>query len=154
MSTSYRVGDQLPPLEHTATPLQLFRYSAVTWNPHRIHFDQRYAREEGHDGIALHSHLRAALALRCVTEALGSDWHVEKVSYRLRKPVYAPADLTYTAQVTSADDNSMTLELIEAHASGEVGFEGTVQVGLARANGSGDSLQSESRCAPGSTVRG
>ena len=27
------VGDELPRLRHTATPLQLFRYSAVTWNP-------------------------------------------------------------------------------------------------------------------------
>jgi 3-methylfumaryl-CoA hydratase len=128
MSNMFRVGDELPPLKHTATPLQLFRYSAVTWNPHRIHFDESYAREEGHAGIALHSHLRAALALRCVTEGLGTGWHVAKVAYRLRKPVYAPADVAYTARVTAADDESMTLELIEQHSSGEVGFEGTVQV--------------------------
>ena len=128
MSTMFRVGDELPALKHTATPLQLFRYSAVTWNPHRIHFDEPYAREEGHAGIALHSHLRAALALRCVTEGLGTGWHVAKFAYRLRKPVYAPADLAYAAIVTAADDDSMTLELIEQHPSGEVGFEGTVLV--------------------------
>jgi len=86
MSNMFRVGDELPPLKHTATPFQLFRYSAVTWNPHRIHFDEHYAREEGHAGVALHSHLRAALALRCVTEGLGPRWHVTKVAYRLRKP--------------------------------------------------------------------
>ena len=128
MSTVFRVGDELPALKHTATPLQLFRYSAVTWNPHRIHFDEPYAREEGHASIALHSHLRAALALRCVTEGLGTGWHVAKFAYRLRKPVYAPADLAYSARVTAADDDSMTLELIEQHPSGEVGFEGTVLV--------------------------
>ena len=71
MSVNFEIGDVLPPLKHTATALQLFRYSAVTWNPHRIHFDESYAREEGHAGLALHSHLRAALALRCVTEGLG-----------------------------------------------------------------------------------
>jgi hydroxyacyl-ACP dehydratase HTD2-like protein with hotdog domain len=128
MSNMLRVGDELPALKHTATPLQLFRYSAVTWNPHRIHFDEPYAREEGHAGIALHSHLRAALALRCVTEGLGTGWHVAKFAYRLRKPVYAPADLAYSARVTAAGDDSMTLELIEQHPSGEVGFEGTVVV--------------------------
>ena len=73
MSVNFEVGDVLPPLKHTATPFQLFRYSAVTWNPHRIHFDEPYAREEGHAGVALHSHLRAALALRCVTEGLGPE---------------------------------------------------------------------------------
>ena len=129
MTINFQVGDTLPPLKHTATPLQLFRYSAVTWNPHRIHFDEAYAREEGHAGIALHSHLRAALALRCVTEGLGDEWRVAKVTYRLRKPVYAPADLAYTARVAATEGDTMTLELIEQHSSGEVGFEGTVSVG-------------------------
>ncbi|MFD6061029.1 MaoC/PaaZ C-terminal domain-containing protein [Rhodococcus wratislaviensis] len=128
MSTSFQTGDRLAPLEHTGTPFQLFRYSAVTWNPHRIHFDESYARAEGHDGVVLHSHLRAALALRCVTEGLGHGWHVAKVAYRLRRPVYAPADLTYTARVTAAENDSLTLELIEQHPSGEVGFEGTAWV--------------------------
>ena len=128
MPVTFEIGDVLPPLEHTATALQLFRYSAVTWNPHRIHFDESYAREEGHAGLALHSHLRAALAVRCVTEGLGPTWQVTKVSYRLRKPVYAPADLTYTARVTAAEGDSLTLGLIEENESGEVGFEGTVQV--------------------------
>jgi hydroxyacyl-ACP dehydratase HTD2-like protein with hotdog domain len=131
MSVSFRVGDTLPRLTHTATALQLFRYSAVTWNPHRIHFDDPYARKEGHDGVVLHSHLRAALALRCVTEGLGPEWHVAKVAYRLRKPVYAPADLAYTARVTEVEGDSMTLELAEEHPSGGVGFEGTVRVSKA-----------------------
>jgi|ERR1700739_1236517 hydroxyacyl-ACP dehydratase HTD2-like protein with hotdog domain len=130
---TFQVGDVLPPLKHTATALQLFRYSAVTWNPHRIHFDEPYALEEGHAGIALHSHLRAALALRSVTEGLGHQWRVAKVAYRLRKPVYAPADLAYTARVTAVDGDSMTLELIEEQASGDVGFEGTVLVSKAAA---------------------
>jgi 3-methylfumaryl-CoA hydratase len=125
MSVNFEIGDALPPLEHTATALQLFRYSAVTWNPHRIHFDESYAHEEGHAGPALHSHLRAALAVRCVTEGLGPDWQVTKFAYRLRQPVYAPADLTYTARVTAAERNRMTLELTEENPSGELGFEGT-----------------------------
>jgi acyl dehydratase len=132
MSRTFQVGDLLPPLRHTATTFQLFRYSAVTWNPHRIHFDESYARAEGHQGLALHSHLRAALALRCVTEGLGPRWQIAKVAYRLRRPVYAPADLAYTARVTAADGDGdgdgLTLELIEENPS----FEGTVQVSTTR----------------------
>ena len=132
MTINFQVGDTLPPLKHTATPFQLFRYSAVTWNPHRIHFDEPYAREEGHAGVALHSHFRAALALRSVTEGLGPEWQVANVAYRLRKPVYAPAELAYTARVTAVEDDGMTLELIEEQPSGEVGFEGTVRVSKTR----------------------
>lgn len=128
MSNAFHVGDVLPRLKHTVTPLQLFRYSAVTWNPHRIHFDEPHACEEGHGGLVLHSHLRAALALRCVTEGVGPEWHVAKVSYRLRKPAYAPVSVAYTARVTATEGDSLTLEMIEEHPSGEVGFEGTVQV--------------------------
>jgi len=133
MSTTFAVGDVLPPLRHTVTAFQLFRYSAVTWNPHRIHFDERYAREEGHGGVVLHSHLRAALALRAITEGLGPEWRVAKVAYRLRKPLYAPGELTYTARVTAADGDNLTLELIEENPTGEVGFEGTVWVSNTRA---------------------
>jgi hydroxyacyl-ACP dehydratase HTD2-like protein with hotdog domain len=122
MSVNFEVDDVLPPFRHTATALQLFRYSAVTWNPHRIHFDETYAREEGHAGLALHSHLR------CVTEGLGPDWQVTKFAYRLRKPVYSPADLVYTARVAEAEGDSLTLELIEGSPSGDLGFEGTVWV--------------------------
>jgi hydroxyacyl-ACP dehydratase HTD2-like protein with hotdog domain len=128
MSVAFEVSDALEPLKHTATPLQLFRYSAVTWNPHRIHFDEPYAHDEGHRGLALHSHLRAALALRCVTEGLGPEWRVTNFAYRLRKPVYAPADLVYTARVTAIEDDAMTLEVTEQHPSGAAGFEGTVVV--------------------------
>jgi hydroxyacyl-ACP dehydratase HTD2-like protein with hotdog domain len=128
MPVTYQVGDALPRLKHTATPLQLFRYSAVTWNPHRIHFDETYARAEGHAGVALHSHLRAALALRCVTEGLGPQWQLTDAAYRLRKPVYAPVDVAYTARVTAVQGDSMTLELFEEDPSGDVGFEGTVRV--------------------------
>jgi len=137
VSINYQVGDTLPRLKHTATPFQLFRYSAVTWNPHRIHFDEPYAREEGHSGLVVHSHLRAALALRCVTEALGPKWRVTKVAYRLRKPVCAPANLAYTARVTHIEGDSMTLELAEEHPSGEVGFEGTVRVSRAEGENAG-----------------
>jgi hydroxyacyl-ACP dehydratase HTD2-like protein with hotdog domain len=142
MSAEFQVGEVLPPLRHTATPLQLFRYSAVTWNPHRIHFDEPYARKEGHDGIALHSHLRAALALRCVIEGLGPGWRVAKVAYRLRRPVYAPADLTYSARVAAAEGDGLTLELIEENPSGEVGFEGTVWVSRAAGQDAGGLLVS------------
>ena len=129
MAATLEVGDLLPPLRQSVSPFQLFRYSAVTWNPHRIHIDEEHARAEGHRGLALHSHLRAALALRAVTEGLGPEWRITKVSYRLRAPLYAPTDLTYTARVVAVDGDDVTLELIEANPAGEIGFEGTAQVG-------------------------
>jgi hydroxyacyl-ACP dehydratase HTD2-like protein with hotdog domain len=128
MSTTIEIGDLLPPLRHTVTTFQLFRYSAVTWNPHRIHVDEHHARDEGHAGLALHSHLRAALALRAVTEGLGPEWCIAEFTYRLRRPLYAPVELTYTGRVTAVDADNVTLDVIEQNPAGDVGFEGKVSV--------------------------
>jgi len=100
--------------------VQLFSYSAVTWNPHRIHFDIPYAREEGHAGVAVQPHLRAALALRSVTEGLGPQWQVTHTSYRLRKPAYAPTQLRYGARVRSLVGDTMGLDPDAGALPGEV----------------------------------
>lgn len=59
----------LPPLpegawERTVTPdtRMLFRFSALTFNAHRIHYDRPYAtREEGYPGLVVHGPLIAVL---------------------------------------------------------------------------------------------
>src|SRR3546814_17257187 len=67
------VGDRLPDIELHPSVTQLFRFSAVTWNSHRIHYDIEWARHEGHKGVLVHSHLHAATALRPLTDGLGPD---------------------------------------------------------------------------------
>lgn len=45
-------------------PVLLFRYSALTFNAHRIHYDLRYATEVGHyDDVVIHGPLQATLLL-------------------------------------------------------------------------------------------
>jgi 3-methylfumaryl-CoA hydratase len=54
------------PLRHEAevwlpTPVDLFRFSAVTFNSHRIHYDHPYVtREEGYPGLVVHGPFTAA----------------------------------------------------------------------------------------------
>lgn len=46
--------------EVTFSSTLLFRYSALTFNGHRIHYDQDYARDvEGYDGLVVHGPLLA-----------------------------------------------------------------------------------------------
>jgi len=48
----------------TADPVMLFRYSALTFNGHRIHYDRDYARDvEGYPGLVVHGPLIATLML-------------------------------------------------------------------------------------------
>ncbi|WP_299722384.1 acyl dehydratase [uncultured Tateyamaria sp.] len=50
----------------------LFRYSALTFNGHRIHYDQPYARAvEGYDGLVVHGPLLAQHLMLMAEAALG-----------------------------------------------------------------------------------
>ena len=42
-------------------PVLLFRFSALTYNAHRIHYDRDYARAEGYPGLVVHGPLQALL---------------------------------------------------------------------------------------------
>ena len=56
-----------------AEPL-LFRYSALTFNSHRIHYDAPYARkEEGYRGLVVHGPLTATLLLDLARRQLGDN---------------------------------------------------------------------------------
>ncbi|MFO1469228.1 MAG: hypothetical protein U1F35_22720 [Steroidobacteraceae bacterium] len=67
-------------------PTLLFRYSALTPNGHRIHYDRPYATgEEGYPGLVVHGPLLATLLLELLRvhrpEAL-----VREFTFRLAKP--------------------------------------------------------------------
>ena len=50
---------------HMADPVLLFRYSALTFNGHRIHYDRDYVTKvEGYPGLIFHGPLQAALHRR------------------------------------------------------------------------------------------
>jgi len=54
------------------TPTLLFRYSALTFNGHRIHYDAPYTREvEGYPGLVVHGPLQATLLLQLAARVGG-----------------------------------------------------------------------------------
>ena len=65
-STSRETKESPPQSEWTRTvtpdPVQLFRYSALTFNGHRIHYDRDYCRTvEGYPGLVVHGPYSATL---------------------------------------------------------------------------------------------
>ena len=54
------------------SPTLLFRYSALTFNAHRIHYDHRYATQvEGYAGLVVHGPLQATLLIDLATRRGG-----------------------------------------------------------------------------------
>ncbi|TGD93169.1 FAS1-like dehydratase domain-containing protein [Methylobacterium nonmethylotrophicum] len=55
-----------------ANPVLLFRYSAMTFNGHRFHYDQPYATQvEGYPGLVVHGPMQASLLLNLAAARLG-----------------------------------------------------------------------------------
>ncbi|SCK53544.1 MaoC family dehydratase N-terminal domain-containing protein [Streptomyces sp. WMMB 322] len=69
-------------------PALLFRFSALTANAHRIHYDAPYTTDtEGYPGLVVHGPLLALSMLELVRRE-APDRAVRALSYRLRKPVF------------------------------------------------------------------
>ncbi len=70
----------------TPDPVLLFRYSAMTFNGHRIHYDHPYAMGvEGYDGLVVHGPLQATWMLNLATTVLGQT--PARFRYRGMSPV-------------------------------------------------------------------
>ena len=70
----------------------LFRYSALTFNAHRIHYDRPYATQtEGYPGLVVNGPLQATLLYRLAAETLGQPPQV--FSFRGHAPLFDGADM-------------------------------------------------------------
>jgi len=71
----------------------LFRYSALTFNGHRIHYDRDYAGDvENYDGLVFHGPLAATLLAQLATEKLQKP--LRQFEFRAISPLFDTADFT------------------------------------------------------------
>ncbi|KIW17521.1 hypothetical protein PV08_04715 [Exophiala spinifera] len=81
--------------EYSRDEATLFRFSALTFNAHRIHYDKPWARDvEGHRNVVVHGPLNLMAMLdhwRDAKAATSQDgiFYPEKIEYRATSPVYA-----------------------------------------------------------------
>ena len=74
-------------------PSLLFRYSALTFNTHRIHYDLPYARDvERYRGLVVHGPLIASLLLGLCAQRFGEN-ALAKFSFRAVSPAIADEPL-------------------------------------------------------------
>ncbi len=93
-------GDPAPPIDAAAArqvlpdPVLLFRYSALTGNGHRIHYDADYVRgEEGYPGLIVHGPLQATWMAMLAAELAP----LRRFAFRGRRPAFAGTPLQVEA---------------------------------------------------------
>ena len=83
-------------------PVLLFRYSALTFNAHRIHYDRDYAMNaEGYPGLVVHGPLIATLLIDLVGRH--TDRRVASFAFRGVSPLFAGRSMAVNATEPDAD---------------------------------------------------
>ena len=79
-----------------ADPVLLFRYSALTFNGHRIHYDRDYVTKvEGYPGLIFHGPMQAAFLVEFAAKLHGGA-APKKFSYRGLQPLFEGANSAST----------------------------------------------------------
>ncbi|MDQ7907438.1 MaoC family dehydratase N-terminal domain-containing protein [Phytohabitans sp. ZYX-F-186] len=103
-------------------PTLLFRFSALTYNAHRIHYDRDYARDiEGYPGLVTHGPLQALAMAECVRR---TGVVATAIDYRLVAPLFDHQGL-----VTRSTQAGSSREVSVRDLSGRITANGNVQAG-------------------------
>lgn len=83
------------------TPPLLVRFSALTYNAHRIHYDRDWAmNEEAYPGLVVHGPLQA-IALADVVRRNQDDRTMTSFSFRSRRPAFDGNPLTFKGRLSA-----------------------------------------------------
>jgi acyl dehydratase len=129
-----RVGEELPPIVNVPTTATLFRFSAVTWNAHRIHYDREFAQQEGHDDVLVQAHLHGAYLARMVTQWMGPSGRLLNLDWKNVARAY-PLDILTCSGVVKAlfrknDAGVVEVDLLERNQDGQTCVSGSAAIAL------------------------
>lgn len=99
----------------------LFRYSAMTFNGHRIHYDKPYATEvEGYPGLIVHGPMQATMLCQMAADLRGV--RPDRFDFRSLSPLFDDADFTLNAETEGEGLRLWTARIggpvaMEAHAT-------------------------------------
>jgi len=101
-------------------PVLLFRYSALTFNSHRIHYDRSYVTEvEGYPGLVVHGPLIATLLVDLLRRQLPGV-QLAKFAFRAVRPVFDTAPFSVCGRI---DDTARSAALWARDADGFLAME-------------------------------
>ena len=100
-----------PALTLTVDEALLFRFSALTYNAHRIHYDHNWVRKEGYSDLVVHGPLQALMMGELVRRS-GDGLVGKRFAYRLVAPMIGPQTFTVLA---GPDGVNANVEVRDVH---------------------------------------
>jgi hydroxyacyl-ACP dehydratase HTD2-like protein with hotdog domain len=132
-------GMEIPRLMKQPSSIALFRFSAVTWNAHRIHYDREYAASEGYPNLLVQGHLHGAYLTQMLLDWIGPHGTIVRFEWSNRRPAYPGETLICRGKVTrvrsEAGKTLVDCDIWEENESGEICAPGTATIALAASAG-------------------
>lgn len=94
----------LPELVVTPTPMQIFMFSAATWNRHHIHYSRDAAVAEGLPDIVVQRALIGNLFVRLISDWLGDSGDIRRISWRVLSSALPNRKLRCEGVVSGRED--------------------------------------------------
>ena len=113
-----QVGMQITSLKKIPTPVQLFRFSAVTWNPHLIHINREYAQFEGYPDVLVQGHLHGSFLMQAIQDWAGPLARLLSFRWQNRHIAIPGDELTIEGIVVDVREDVVDIELQECNQDG------------------------------------
>lgn len=108
------------------SPVGLFRFSALTFNGHKIHYNEDWTRTaEGHPGVVVHGPLNVINLLDYWRDIHGQGTGPDEIIYRAVSPVYAGEEYQIRTLSVTSIQKDLTFEVV-AEKDGVVIMKATI----------------------------
>ena len=127
-------GEEITPLVKQPTTTQLVRWAGASGDYNPIHFDKDFAQSQGLDGVIVHGRLKAAFIGQLLTDWVGTEGNLKKLTCRYRGMDVPDQDITVRGKVTKKyikdGEHCVELEVWTENPNGEKTTPGTALVVL------------------------
>ena len=128
------VGMELPALEKHPTTQQLVRWAGASGDFYQIHYDKDFAQTSGLPGVIVHGMLGMAFLGQLVTDWMGDEGILKKLSCNYRGMLFPGEDAICKGKVTNkyvnGSEHCVECEIWVENPRGEQATPGTAVVVL------------------------
>jgi len=93
-------GTEIPALTKHPTTRQLVMWAGASGDLYEIHYDKDFARSQGLDGVIVHGRLKLAFMGQLITDWIGTDGGLKKLTCQYRGMDVPDKDITVKGKVT------------------------------------------------------
>lgn len=110
--------------DYVQTPITLFRFSALTFNGHKIHYNKDWCQiVEGHRDLVVHGPLNLINMVNLWRDVKGGDVQPKKITYRATSPLYAGEK--YRVMMDDEVDKISQVKIVDSY--GVISMLGTIE---------------------------